>query len=134
MFAKGPIPGATPKQAAVLLLPTGTRCSATTSLGITGYVVTLPDGRRIASAGNAQQAWEQAREWALRNPTAPESAAAKKESVRDYPELECPICERLCKPTHLNKDCSVTYSCPPNYSKHYRRYTWRISEDGSLVD
>lgn len=36
-------------------------------MDIAGYVVTLPDGRKIASAGNASQAWDKAYDWALRN-------------------------------------------------------------------
>lgn len=67
MFAKGPIPGATPRQDALALLPKGTRCQQASAMGISGYVVTLPDGRNIASAGNASQAWDKAHDWALRN-------------------------------------------------------------------
>lgn len=44
MFAKGPMPGATPIADALALLPAGT----------------------IASAGNANIAWEKALSWALR--------------------------------------------------------------------
>lgn len=67
MFSKGPMPGATPKQDAMQLLPAGTKCTLASALGITGYVVTLPDGQQIASAGNAGQAWSKAHDWALRN-------------------------------------------------------------------
>lgn len=65
MFAKGPMPGGTPKQDALAILPTGTVCERVSALGITGYVVKLSDGRRIASAGNANQAWEKALQWKL---------------------------------------------------------------------
>lgn len=67
MFAKGPMPGATPKRDALAILPKGARCQQVTAMGITGYVVSLPDGRQIASAGNAGQAWSKAHDWALRN-------------------------------------------------------------------
>lgn len=65
MFQKGPMPGATPKQDALTILPKGTRCQQVTAMGIKGYVVALPDGRQIASAGNAGQAWSKAHDWAL---------------------------------------------------------------------
>lgn len=65
MFAKGPMPGATPKADALALLPSGAVCNRVTAMGITGYVVILPDGRKIASAGNANGAWERALGWAL---------------------------------------------------------------------
>lgn len=64
MFAKGTTPGATFKQDALALLPQGTRCERRSGMGITGYVVTLPDGRQIASAGNAGLAWRKALAWA----------------------------------------------------------------------
>lgn len=70
MFAKGPMPGATPKQDALEHLPKGTHCAKVTSHGITGYVVKLPNGHAIASAGNANGAWDKARDWALANPDA----------------------------------------------------------------
>lgn len=66
MFAKGPQAGATPKDEALAALPAGARCKRVTAMGITGYVISLPDGRRIASAGNAQKAWEGAKDWAER--------------------------------------------------------------------
>lgn len=58
----------------------------------------------------------------------------KTETHKDYPSLECPICERVRKPVRLCKDGSVTYTCPPNHEKHGNRYTWRIAVDGTLVD
>jgi Mg-chelatase subunit ChlD len=67
MFAKGPMPGGTPKEDALKLLPEGTTCQRMTGMGITGYVVLLPDGRDIASAGNAGKAWRQAADWASRH-------------------------------------------------------------------
>jgi hypothetical protein len=68
VFAKGPIPGATPKEDALKVLPAGTRCERLSGMGITGYVISLPDGKQIASAGNAGQAWRKALDWAYRNP------------------------------------------------------------------
>lgn len=67
MFAKGPMPGETPKEEALKLLPAGTECKKVTRMGITGFVVILPDGKNVASSGNASQAWERARDWACRN-------------------------------------------------------------------
>ncbi len=66
MFAKGPMPGTSTKAEALAVLPPGTQCTRQHAMGITGYVVALPDGRKVASAGNASQAWEKARDWALR--------------------------------------------------------------------
>ncbi|WP_157645474.1 hypothetical protein [Burkholderia ubonensis] len=71
MFAKGPMPGATPKEDALKVLPAGTTCQRMTGMGITGYVISLPDGKQIASAGNAGQAWQKAQDWASRNLTTP---------------------------------------------------------------
>ena len=59
---------------------------------------------------------------------------AQAETHHDYPALECPLCERLCKPRSLNTDGSVTYSCPPNPEKHGNRYTWRIAKEGELLE
>lgn len=56
------------------------------------------------------------------------------ETHHDYPDLECPLCERLRSPRSLNKDGSVTYSCPPDHEKHGTRYTWRIAKDGELLE
>lgn len=67
MFAKGPMPGATPKEDALKVLPAGTTCRRMSRMGITGFVVSLPDGRQIASAGTAGQAWRSAADWADRN-------------------------------------------------------------------
>lgn len=80
MFAKGPIPGATPKQDALALLPKGTHCQQASAFGISGYVVTLPDGRNIASAGNSSQAWSKAHDWALKNPTFRETGSSSEGS------------------------------------------------------
>lgn len=56
------------------------------------------------------------------------------ETHHDFPALECPICERVRKARSLNKDGSVTYSCPPDHEKHGDTYTWRIAKDGTLID
>lgn len=52
----------------------------------------------------------------------------------NYPALECPLCGRERKPRSLNKDGSVTYSCPPDHVNHGSQYTWRIAADGTLID
>lgn len=67
MFAKGPQKGNKPKQDALYLLPSGTRCYHVKRMNIRGYVVALPNGQEIASAGNAQKAWEKAQVWAEKN-------------------------------------------------------------------
>lgn len=67
MWAKGPAPGATPKDDALAVLPPGVTCSRESAMGITGYVVRLPNGKGIGAAGNAQKAWEDARSWGLRH-------------------------------------------------------------------
>jgi hypothetical protein len=68
MFAKGPQPGATPKNDAQLLLPAGSTCRRVSAGGMTGYLVELANGTQIASAGNAGQAWRAACDWAPRHP------------------------------------------------------------------
>ena len=52
----------------------------------------------------------------------------------DYPPLECPLCGALRPPKSLNKDESVTYTCPPDHKNHGNQYTWRIAADGTLID
>lgn len=74
MFAKGPQPGATPKDKALAVLPAGVTCRRESAMGITGYVVRLPNGKGIGSGGNPQKAWEDAWSWGLRNPQAREDA------------------------------------------------------------
>lgn len=66
MFAKGPMPGQTPKADALQRLP-GAKCHRVEAMGIRGCVIELSDGKRIASAGNAPKAWEAAIKWAERN-------------------------------------------------------------------
>lgn len=62
MFAKGPMPGATPKADAMALLPPGTKCVRYHEKNC--YVILLPNGRSIADGNNANKAWEGAAEWA----------------------------------------------------------------------
>jgi hypothetical protein len=64
MFAKGPGVGASFKEQALALLPGGTKCRRLTAVGLTGYIIELPDGTQIASAGNSGQAWRAAFSWA----------------------------------------------------------------------
>jgi len=56
------------------------------------------------------------------------------DSVKNYPALGCPLCDRMCNPRSLNKDGSVTYSCAPDHVNHGSQYTWRIAADGALID
>lgn len=57
-----------------------------------------------------------------------------KDSVKDYPALDCPLCGKERRPTAVNKDGSVRYRCKPDHINHGNTYTWRILKDGSLVD
>jgi hypothetical protein len=59
---------------------------------------------------------------------------ATTETKADYPALECPLCGIERKPRSLNKNGSVTYSCPPDHVHHGNRYTWRITVTGELID
>lgn len=68
MFAKGPQAGATPKADALALLPRGTVCRRVHGAGMSACSVQLANGRQIAAAGNANQAWSKAHGWALRHP------------------------------------------------------------------
>jgi hypothetical protein len=52
----------------------------------------------------------------------------------DYPALECPLCDAVRRPHRVNQDGSVSYSCPPDHLHHGNTYTWRIAEDGTLLD
>lgn len=71
MWAKGPMPGGTPKADALKSLPTGTTCKRIHAAGMVGYSVQLPDGRQVGAAGNAGQAWGKAQAWAERNTVSP---------------------------------------------------------------
>lgn len=75
MFAKGPQPGRSAKHEALAVLPAGVTCRRMSALGITGYVVRLPDGRGIGSARNASGAWEDAMAWGERHPEARAASA-----------------------------------------------------------
>ena len=61
MFAKGPMPGGTPKADAMQYLPEGTKCRYVYALH--EYVVTLPDGKAVGFGRNAQHAWNAAESW-----------------------------------------------------------------------
>ena len=56
MFAKGPMPGATPKADALKVWPNA-KCYKREACGIRGYVVLDRDGTALASAGTAMEAW-----------------------------------------------------------------------------
>lgn len=68
MFARGPASGTSFKNQALAILPNGSHCRRVTSMGISGFVVYLPDGTGIASAGSSGQAWREALDWASRQP------------------------------------------------------------------
>lgn len=62
-------------------------------------------------------------------------ATPKKE---DFDSLECPRCDKLTKPKHVNADGSVRYECT-NYKGHEccqgdlgAKEAWTIMEDGSM--
>lgn len=65
MFAKGPMPGATPKADALKVHPKA-YCERVVGLDfgtnrpVRGYAVKLPGGITLATAGNAQDAWRKA--------------------------------------------------------------------------
>ncbi|MAG64990.1 MAG: hypothetical protein CMK74_03845 [Pseudomonadales bacterium] len=71
------------------------------------------------------------------------STDANADSVRDYPALECPICDKSRNPKRLNKDGSVVYECSHNekwqegrplYKTHNHTYKWKILADGTMVE
>jgi len=62
MFARGPMPGATPKAEALEVMPTGTYCEQVSSHGMIFYCVYLPDNILYETGGNAQIAWIKAGE------------------------------------------------------------------------
>lgn len=66
MWAKGPLPGATPKADAMALLPPGTSCKRIHAAGMVGYSVQLPGGRQVGSGPSANVAWSNAQSWAER--------------------------------------------------------------------
>lgn len=65
------------------------------------------------------------------------------QSHRDYPALDCPICDKPRNPKRLNKDGSVVYECSHNgkwqedrplHKTHSHTYKWKILADGTLVE
>lgn len=58
MFAKGPLPGSTPKAEALKVHPRA-YCERREALGIRGYVVYI-GGQALCSAGTAAEAWRKA--------------------------------------------------------------------------
>lgn len=71
MFANGRTPGYGVKEKALEIFPKGTACLKKTAMGITGYVVYLPNAMiGIASASTSLGAWEKALDWAERNASA----------------------------------------------------------------
>jgi hypothetical protein len=60
MFAKGPMPGYSPKAEVLAHFPDA-KCSRFHASGITGYVVKLPNGKQIGTGGSSAQAWKNVR-------------------------------------------------------------------------
>ena len=52
----------------------------------------------------------------------------------DYPSLECPVCNNLCKPYKVNKEFIVFYKCRKStaHAPAYPTIYWRIDKDGNL--
>ena len=53
---------------------------------------------------------------------------------KDYPALACPKCGTVREPRGVNRDGSVTYSCPPDHMNHGDRNTWRITAEGEMIE
>lgn len=71
------------------------------------------------------------------------TSATTADSARNYPPLECPICEKPCNPKRLNGDGSVVYECKhdekwqegrPFYQVHHSTHKWKILADGEMVE
>jgi hypothetical protein len=77
MFARGPQSGYSSRAVALAMLPEGTCCKRLSAAGMTGYSICLPDGRQIAAAGSARQAWRDAAAWADRQ----QAGAARQQRV-----------------------------------------------------
>ncbi|HFG7030899.1 TPA: hypothetical protein ACGIK9_003399 [Acinetobacter baumannii] len=58
----------------------------------------------------------------------------------NFESLECPLCGVVREPSRVvltndKKDVKyVTYKCPPDHVNHGDMYTWKIMENGELVD
>lgn len=63
------MPGATPKQNALDVLPQPATCKRKSYGSLTGYVVTMDDGTAVGSGNSIRAAWEDAQEWGVRNMT-----------------------------------------------------------------
>lgn len=52
-----------------------------------------------------------------------------------YPELECPVCDRLCKPWKLTKKLEVVHRCN-NKDEHpdsHPTVSWKIAQNGEMT-
>lgn len=65
------MPGGTPKEDALKLLPAATQCKRWSEARLRFCVIHLPDGRKIATGGNAGIAWNNGAGWARRHPNDP---------------------------------------------------------------
>lgn len=56
--------------------------------------------------------------------------------AQGYDVLECPRCEKACKPTRLNKNESVSYEthdCQDKWEWESKKRSFRITANGDLV-
>ena len=60
MFAKGPMPGATPRDDFLVKYPGATCKKECLAYGMVGFTVYLADGTLVITRGNPKQAWEEA--------------------------------------------------------------------------
>ncbi|KWU23425.1 hypothetical protein AS149_37180 [Burkholderia cenocepacia] len=60
MFAKGPMPGATPRSDFLARYPGATCKKEHLAYGMVGFTVYLADGTLVITRGNPKQAWEEA--------------------------------------------------------------------------
>lgn len=54
------------------------------------------------------------------------------ENLKDYDELECPVCDRVCKPNKVLKNGTVVYETHDCINES--DYSFRIDEDGNLIE
>lgn len=51
-------------------------------------------------------------------------------TLKDFDDLECPVCDKLCKPTSVNSKFTVSY----RHSCNNGDYTFKINAQGELID
>lgn len=55
-----------------------------------------------------------------------------KEDLKDYDNLECPYCDKVCKPSKVLKDGTCVYQ--KHECKHSSNYQFKININGDLID